>query len=179
MTSTAIARMIGATFGLVFVLVNAGTAGSPWSWLMRVAGVVVFVAVLARIRRLGEVTVEPRDNAIRVYWSCVLLEVAALLLGTRLLAANGHGEYGVALVAVVVGVHFLPLAWAFRQPAFHPLGVVLVALGVAGALVGLLGGGETGIALVAGVGSGLALLGYAAAPLAGRTAEQVPSNPLH
>lgn len=164
MTSTLTARLIGATFGLVFVLVNAGAADGPWSAILRLVGVAGFVGVLLRVRRLGELAVQPRPQAVPVYWTSVLVEVAALVVGTRLLSNHGHGAYGVALVAGIVGIHFLPFSWAFRQPTFLPLGIVLLTLGATGGILGLLGAGDVVIALVAGIGSGVALLLYAAAP---------------
>lgn len=168
MSSTLTARFIGACFGLAFVLANASDVPAPLSWLIRALGVVLFVGVCVRLRSAGEVRVQPRRSAIGVYWTSVVLEVAALVVGTRILATHGQGEYGVAWTAFIVGVHFVPFAWAFRQPAFRPLAVTLIALGVAGAAVGLVGGGGTGIAVVAGLGSGLALLIFAAAPSSSR-----------
>jgi hypothetical protein len=163
MNSTLIARLIGATFGLVFVLVNAGNAVAPWSWILRVLGAVAFAGVILRIRRMGETEVEPRREAIGVYWLSVFFEVVVIVVGVRLLAANDRAEYGVALVAFVVGVHFLPFSWAFNQPAFLPLGLTLMILGSIGALLGLTGAGQAAIALTAGVASGFALMSYAVA----------------
>jgi hypothetical protein len=161
-TSGTTARLIGAVFGLLFILVNAGTAGSPWSWIIRGAGVVAAAAVGWTLARRPEVVLAPRSSAIRVYWWCVLAEVVALFAGTRLLDAGGHGEYGVAWVAFIVGLHFLPFSWAWRHPEFIELGFALMTLATIGAVLGLVGAGDASIALVAGVGSGTALLGHAA-----------------
>lgn len=163
--SALVARLVGACFGLVFVLVNTSAVPTPWSWVLRALGLAGAVVVLLRLRSPTRASVlEPRTSAIRVYWTSVLVEAVALVAGTRLLAASGHGQYGVAWVAFVVGVHFLPFAWAFRLPAFLPLGVALMILAAAGAALGLLGAGEAWVAAVAGVGAGLALLVFAAAP---------------
>ena len=161
------ARTIGAVFGLVFVLVNTGVVDSPWSWLLRALGVVAFLGVMALAWGRDDVPVQPRAAALRVYWICVVLEVVALVLGSRLLADHGRAEYGVAWVAFVVGFHFLPFAWAFRTPSFLPLGILLMALGVVGAALGIAGAGDEAIALSAGVGSGYVLLGWAGLPVAG------------
>ena len=152
----------------MFIVVNAGMAGSPWSWVPRGARVVAATGVGWALARQPDTELEPRTAAIRVYWWCVVADVVALFAGTRLLDANGHGEYGVAWVAFVVGLHFLPFAWAWRHPEFRWLGLALMTLAAIGAVLGLLGAGDASIALVAGVGSGFALLGYAGA--GGRTA---------
>ncbi|CAN5603174.1 hypothetical protein BH11ACT8_BH11ACT8_11930 [soil metagenome] len=177
MSSTTIARTIGATFGLVFVLVNAGTVDTPWSWVLRALGVVAFAGVMWRAWSHADVAVQPRPSALRVYWASVALEVVALIAGTRLLAAHGHGEYGVAWVAFVVGFHFLPFAWAFRVPSFLGLGLVLMALGVLGAVLGLAGAGDGAIAVAAGVGSGFVLVAWAAGPGATGSASSRPGAP--
>lgn len=161
MSSTRTARTIGAVFGLVFVLVNSGVVGAPWSWGLRVLAAVALVAVVVRSRGRADVPVEPRPSALRVYWASVALEVVALSLGSRLLADQGHADYGVAWVALVVGFHFLPFAWAFRTPSFLPLGLLLMALGAAGLALGLAGAGAAAVAVCAGVGSGFVLLGWA------------------
>lgn len=161
MDSTYAARLIGAVFGVVFVVVNAGAAAGPWPWVIRALGVAGFAGVLLRIGRAGEARIEPRREAIAVYWASVVIEIAAIVVGSRLLSTHGHGEYGVALVAFVVGVHFLPFSWAFRQRGFASRGLTLMALAAIGAALGLLGAGDVAIAMVAGVASGLALMIYA------------------
>jgi len=177
-TSGRTARLIGSVFGLVFIMVNAGMAGSPWSWVFRGAGVVAATGVGWALARRPETDLEPRTAAVRVYWWCVVAEVVALFAGTRLLDANGHGEYGVAWVAFVVGLHFLPFSWAWRHPEFRWLGIALMTLATIGAVLGVIGAGDASIALVAGVGSGFVLLGYAGAGgrSAGSSSRSVPGT---
>ncbi len=155
--------VVGAVFGLVFVLVNSGAAGAPWATVLRVLGALVFVAVLWHQRRYSASSgpAGTRPGALRTYWTSVVLEVVALVAGTAILSRTGHGEYGVAWVALVVGVHFLPFASAFDLPSFRWLGASLIALGVAGTALGVAGLGAVAPALVAGVGSGFVLMGFA------------------
>ena len=44
-----IGALIGGSFGLVYVLVNAGALGAPAGPVLQVAGVLVFVALLAGV----------------------------------------------------------------------------------------------------------------------------------
>jgi hypothetical protein len=172
MSSTAVARTIGAAFGLVFVLVNSGVVASPGSWVLRALGVVALVAVMVRAWGRHDVPVQPRPAALGVYWASVAVEAVALVAGGRLLADLDRAAYGVAWVAFIVGFHFLPFAWAFRTPSFLPLGLLLMTLGVVGAGLGVAGAGDRAIALSAGVGSGFALLGWAGLPAPGPTASR-------
>lgn len=157
--------IIGIVFGLVFVIVNSGPLGSPASTVLRIAGVVVAAMLLfvlqARMRGRSGVGMAREGGAgfTRGYWIVVAIEVVALFGGLFLInGLLGRGEFGVAWVAVVVGVHFFGLGAVWRAPSLHVLGGVLTALGVLGAVLGLVTGSPAWIAGVAGVGSGAALL---------------------
>ncbi|MBN9109625.1 MAG: hypothetical protein J0I34_12655 [Pseudonocardia sp.] len=157
--------IIGIVFGLVFVIVNSGPLGSPASTVLRIAGVAVAAVLLfvlqARVRG-GTGVGLPRDGGVgftRGYWIVVAIEVVALFGGLMLInGVFGHGEFGVAWVAVVVGLHFVGLGVVWHAPSLHVLGGVLTGLGILGAVLGLATGSAAWIAGVAGVGSGAALL---------------------
>lgn len=134
-----IGSMIGAIGGVAFVLVNAGALDRPISAVVRVAGSVVFAAVVwysvirTRNRPAGP---RPSSRALRVYWGCVAFEVVAIPLGAQVLIRVFHQpELVLVWVVFVVGVHFLPFARAFGAPLFAVLGVVLIAVATIGGLV--------------------------------------------
>jgi uncharacterized membrane protein len=102
-------------------------------------------------------------------WLIVALEAGALFGG--LVVINGvlhHSAVSVAWVALVVGVHFFGLARIWRMPLYHWLGAAMTILGLTGFLIDALGGTAAIVGLVAGVGSGMAL--YAAVGVALRDA---------
>lgn len=164
MNNGGIARMIGASFGLVFVLANAGAAGTPWDLVLRVAGVIAFGFAVVAAFRGRALRLQPRPSAIRVYWLCVVLEVVAMVVAFRVLAANDLQEYSVVAVALAVGVHFLPFGWAWRARSFIFVGLAMTLCGLVGVLLGVAGAGSSPAVLVAGVGSGAVLLAFAAVP---------------
>ena len=90
----------------------------------------------------------------------VAFEVVLLPVGVNVLIRMDHRELTVPWVVLVVGIHFLPFARAFRSPVFHALGLVLIGLAAVGGCLAVLVGPDAG-ALTAGVGSGIALLGFA------------------
>jgi hypothetical protein len=165
MSRDATAGLVGAVFGLVFVLVNAGGLASPFDLLVRVLAVVAFVSVFLLLRR-GVATPMPDagQRALRIYAVAVAAELVALFGGTLLLRNTGHEELSLPWVVIVVGVHFVPLGWAFRARFFHVLAGVLVALGVAGAVLALAGASSAAVSFVSGVGAGATLLAFAALP---------------
>lgn len=156
-----IARLIGAGFGLGFVLANAGAAGAPWDLVLRIAGVIMFGCGVAAAFRFPTPRLQPRASAIRTYWLFVVLEVVAIVVAFRMLAARDLQEYGVLAVALAVGAHFLPYGWAWQTRAFTWLGLTMIALGFVGVLLAAAGAGPDPAVLVAGVGSGFALLIFA------------------
>lgn len=91
-----------------------------------------------------------------VYVCCVAAELALIALGSRLLTNLGHGELRPTLIAGVVGLHFLPFAWAFGERMFYTIGLALLVLGSAGLIVGY--AGVEHAAEAAAVFSGLVLL---------------------
>jgi hypothetical protein len=73
------------------------------------------------------------------YTACVVGELALIALGSRALAAADHGDLRSALIVAVVGLHFIPFAWAFREQMFLWIGGLLVVLGAAGLVSGGMG----------------------------------------
>lgn len=71
------------------------------------------------------------------------------------------------LIAVVVGLHFLPLAAVFEQPQLRVPAALLIAAGAAGATVWLTNGPDGTVRLVVGVTSALSLWGTAIWTVAG------------
>lgn len=158
--ATRLPALIGAGFGALFVVINAGALPVPWPLPVRLAGLLLTLAVVARVLLARPAPApRPQPSAMRTYWRWVAIEGMAIFAGTALLSRFGLGEYGVLWVIAVVGVHFLPFATAFGRPAYAVLGRALVALALVGVLLTLWFGALA--AALAGVGAGVALLAFA------------------
>ena len=130
-----------------------------------IAALLTVVAGIAVLARAGRPAPGGRDRATdRRYLLVVAAEFAAAGLGALLLSGTGRSSYIPVLVAFVVGVHFFPLVEVLRDPRLKLLGAVVCAVALAALITGL----ATSVApgLVAGTGTGLALLGYAILALA-------------
>jgi len=131
--------LIGLAGGLVFVGSYSAAFGHVvWiaDWMAGLA--LVAAALTAHYIRpvpLGPLT-RPRPAALAIYGVCVIGELAAINLGSRSLTAGGHDELRPALIAAVVGLHFIPFAWAFRERMFYWLGGLVAALGGVGLVAG-------------------------------------------
>lgn len=159
--ATRLPALIGLGFGVLFLLINAGSLPIPWPTLVRAGGVVAAVAVGTWvIRRPVLPAPRPAGRAMRTYWTSLAVEAVAIPAGVFALERAGRPEYGVLWVIAVVGLHFLPFAGAFRRPEYAWLGLTLVTIAVAGAaLARILDSAWTG---ASGVLAGTALIGFAA-----------------
>jgi hypothetical protein len=132
-------RRLGAAVGLVgafvFVHAYAPLLGDQASRFAVVGGYLLITAALVRLlglpRWLGTFVV-PRTGAVATYLACVVGELALLRIGSLWLTHAGREEARPALIAAVVGLHFIPFAWAFGEPMFTWLGATLLVLGAAG-----------------------------------------------
>lgn len=162
MTPNRIGLVIGAAFGLVYVVVNAGALPSPAGPLLTVLGVVAFVGVLLALRRAGQA--RSGDGAAgrgfgRGYWLVVMAEVIAVGAGNVLLNGPLDLPQGVLpWISFVVGVHFLGLANVWDEPSLAWLGGGIATLGALGLGLASAGASEAAIASIAGIGPGALLL---------------------
>jgi hypothetical protein len=149
----------------------AGVSGAASDVPLRVVGYVVVVVLAAlvfrtalrwhahpdpaRIHPRPDRPGDPRRTFVLVNVAQVVLILAAVIVLGRL----GIREFIAPVVAVVVGLHFLPLARAFAVPLYRPTGLALVAVGVLGAVLAGLGAAVAVVLAVVGLCAALTLWG--------------------
>lgn len=132
--------LIGLIGGLVFISTPVlGVAVATVAWAAGLA--LVLAALFAHYARPVSLGPPPRPRPVVVgtHGACVVGEIALIGLGSRALTAEGRGDLRPALIATVVGLHFIPFAWAFGERMFDWLGDLLVVLGAAGLVAGGMG----------------------------------------
>lgn len=155
--------LVGAVFGLVFVLANAGALPSLVAALLQGIAFAVFVAImLTQCHRPGRpaAQVEASGRAFgRSYWIVVAGEVSAIVLGLIVLAGPlDTPQAAVAWISLVVGLHFFALATVWQQPLMRVLGAGIAACGAVGLVLAATGASDAAIAVTAGVVPGVLLL---------------------
>ncbi|MFD6948975.1 hypothetical protein A6A08_02970 [Nocardiopsis sp. TSRI0078] len=174
--------LIGAGFGLAFVLANSGPPLDPAvALVLRVLAVAALLAVIALVVVLGRGSNPgpgtasahegPRMRFGPFYGVVVVLEAVLLFGGIQVLRAlDAPMQANVAWIALTVGLHFFPLAWYWRTRSILGAAVymtVLGAVGLAMAFTGhpdwvpLVSGVVTGIGMLAGILVSLALMNKA------------------
>jgi len=134
--------LIGLAGGLVFIGAYSAALGHAVSIAAWVAGLALVITALTahyiRPAPLGPLT-RPRPWALATYGACVIGELAVINLGSRALTALGHDDLRPALIAGVVGLHFIPFAWAFGERMFYWLSGFVATLGAVGLAAGFIG----------------------------------------
>ena len=152
-----------------------GRVPSTLAWTAGIAGVVAALfAHYVRPVPLGPLA-RPRPLALVTYCGCVLAELGLIAVGSRALTAAQHLELQPALIAAVVGLHFLPFAWAFHERMFLHLGAAVAVIGAAGLLAGAVGVPHAADAMA--VVAGLVMLTIITLYARGRFAPPVLEHP--
>ena len=138
----------GSMFATMTLALQPGRSG-----LLLALPFVVFAAIalaaLVIIRRPGTGMTRSRRARRAILWS-TLGEGVGLLVAANLVMALGHPGLLLPAVALVVGLHFLPMAHAIPFHAFYSLGSVLLVGAAAGFVAAPpVGGAIAGIAAAA------------------------------
>ncbi|MEW1914686.1 hypothetical protein AB0442_41015 [Kitasatospora sp. NPDC085895] len=154
-------RLIGAVFGLVFVLANAGALPTAAAIPLRVLAILVFLRLFTAMRRAGATAdgTTTRLTFGRGYRLVVGAEVVVGLGGLFVLARVLHvPQAAIGWIALVVGLHFFGLAVVWRMPSVHVMAAGLTACGAAGLALARADAPHAAVATVAGIAPGVLLL---------------------
>lgn len=129
--------VVMAVFGAVWWVVGCGSLTDPALGLLLAVGAVVALLLLAgwwRLRRslpanrVGDQAAQNVSRPFAAVNAAQWIAIALVVVGAR---AADRPEIIPALVCLVVGVHFFPLARLFGVPRYRLTGGALVAVGAA------------------------------------------------
>ncbi|MEU1372276.1 hypothetical protein ABZ442_01260 [Streptomyces triculaminicus] len=164
MTKDRVGSLIGASFGLAFIQVNAGALPTAVAVPLRIAAIAAFLGLVVLGRRRGGGTessgdATPGASFGRRYWYVVAAEVLGLAVGLIVISKVLHTpRAAVGWIAFVVGVHFFGLAAAWGRPLLRVLGASMAACGAAGLALAACDASVAVIRVVAGILPGVLLL---------------------
>jgi hypothetical protein len=126
-------RYFGHSIPVIFGLFWAISGSSALPGVLRVLGwlvAVVIAGILLRAlyraaRTNSEEARSPRTRVYRIFYFVVAAEVAGILIVVRVCVALGIPEAITGLIALVVGLHFIPLAGIFRVKVYYGTAAVL------------------------------------------------------
>jgi hypothetical protein len=154
--------LVGGAFGLAFVLANAHSPLSATVGLtLRLLAVGCFLLLVASLFRVARFQPEERPSRTgygRGFWWVVIGEVVLLIVGLQVLRiAKAPTQANVAWIALVVGLHFVVLAFVWKEASIAVPGAVVFLLGIAGLALTATPTREW-VPLLSGVCSGFVLL---------------------
>jgi hypothetical protein len=120
----------GALFAAMTLAVQLGWTGAALGLPFLVFAVIALCAV-ATIRRPGE-GIRPSPQQERVIMWSSIGEGVGLFVAANLVINLGHHEWLLPAMALVVGLHFLPMAFAIPFRPFYALGVALLVAAALG-----------------------------------------------
>ncbi|GAA5152529.1 hypothetical protein GCM10023340_33010 [Nocardioides marinquilinus] len=163
-------RVRGVWILSIFAVVWTAVAASGLSetgaslWALPSVGVAVLVSVglIVTARRRAHDPALARVRHLPSWWSrgvgvVNVLQIVVIAAVAITLARTDHAAYIPAAVAVVVGLHFVPLARAFDQPQYRTLALLLVGVGAAGAGLVLAGAEDVVVQAAVGYASAITL----------------------
>lgn len=130
------AILVMSTFAAIWWIVGAAQFGRG-SLMMYAVGIVISGLMVALDWRRGGRSAAPeeRKRRGRIVGIASAVEGVAIFAAVILLVNLGRRDLIAPAVAVVVGLHFLPLARWLPAPIYYLTGALLVAVGMAGAVV--------------------------------------------
>jgi hypothetical protein len=128
--------MAGAAIWLVaisavFTVLSLTMIGTAVARLVLASVVIATIAYLVASVEVIRVTLRlpgdpPRTPEVRVmlrrFYTTVVAEVIAIMVVNGICAGMQHVELCAPLDLLIVGIHFLPLAWIFRVPRYYWMG---------------------------------------------------------
>jgi hypothetical protein len=159
--------LIMSVFGTVFMMFSVGLLNDAHGAFLAlpVLLLVVFLAYLFQVRRGLKAIHRLSEKASKVVTWCSVGEGVGILLAVNVVRNISHPDWVLPAIAFVVGLHFLPMAFAIPFKAFYALGALLIA----GSIIGVLLPQPMGAAM-AGLVAGFGL--WVAAVLAIRREQQ-------
>lgn len=133
--------MFMAFFGALWAsmgIVGSNKHGAPWllvlSGIMTLILLIGAISLFSKSRNMSN-TVAPKE---RKHWNKTNqkfglifgLEGLAILIASVICNSINHFEVFFPIMAIIVGIHFFPLAHLFRENFYYGTGIVLCILGI-------------------------------------------------
>jgi hypothetical protein len=144
-TTTGATLMFG--FGVVWLLLGVFRGARSPTWVrlaLLIAGIVLAASIVALGRRastfprravaLSAQQITAGREVGRRFYIVAGIEFAAMFIAVVVLRALHFPDYILCAIALIVGIHFLPLAPLFKSPLYYVTGSVGCLIGLAGFL---------------------------------------------
>lgn len=134
--NTSGAIIVLSAFAAIWWIIGAAQFGRS-SLLMSAVGILISGLMVALAWRRGgrSASRQERKRRGRIVGIASAVEGVAIFAAAKVLVNLGRRDLIAPTVAIIVGLHFLPLARWFPAPIYYLTAALLVAIGMAGAVV--------------------------------------------
>lgn len=133
----AVGAIIMAFFGSVFAAMTLAlplALRGPVLFAPFVVAAAIIAGAVIILRRPGpRSSLTPIQGRV-IMWSSIA-EGVGIFLAINVVVNLGHPEWQLPAIALIVGLHFIPIARATRLPAFRALAIALIVAAFAGILL--------------------------------------------
>ncbi len=176
-------RSVGSVIAAVMGLTWAGSATGDLSVGVAVpvllAGAGIVAVLMTGARRLGRAaaalpasppTEADLGRVRRRFHLVFVAECGLIVLAVNILVRSDHAQWIPAVICVIVGLHFVPLARLFAVGLYYATGVALCLVAMATMILGAIGAPEGLWRLLPGIGAAVVLWATSARLLVTTTA---------
>ncbi|SDD94318.1 hypothetical protein [Niabella drilacis] len=131
---------IGTVIGLMWLLYSSSLINSPFRFVLIITGVVIsLVAILkiSKIRRknlnFSEPTKDQRSNNKKkstIFLVNFIVEILLLNFVFYIVNKYHHPEMSIFTIAIVVGVHFIPMAIFLKIKQYYICSIIMILTGI-------------------------------------------------
>jgi hypothetical protein len=130
-TGAIIMGVFAAIWWLVGVRASGHASTLTYGIPLVIAGLIVIVALRGR-DRFGQATPEEHARRDRLVGLASAAEGLAIFVAVNVLTNLGRSDYAGPVIAIIVGLHFMPLARWLPSRLYYSTGALLIGLGVCG-----------------------------------------------
>jgi len=130
--------IIMSVFAAIWWMAGVRASGHPASLAYGVPLVVTGLIVVVSLRSrdsAGQESAEESARRGRLVGIASGVEGLAILLAVNVLAYFGRSDYAAPVIAIIVGLHFIPLAQRLPARLYYATAALLVALGLCGFII--------------------------------------------
>ncbi len=123
-------------FAALWAILALISAHQPWWEMLFPAFLSIGVINWAIMRTTGDPAPDPavRKRSVRLIAIASTVEGVLIVIAANIMINIGRPDLTIAAIAVVVGLHFWPLAWGLKVPLYWTTGLLLALVGIGGAL---------------------------------------------
>lgn len=130
--------LVLAIFGTAWILFSIQLLNLQFMWLVFAALASVFAIIPASLNVLRALRATPRERSVShqraslVFNLIQVFQCALILFSAWYLPHIGHSVWTITVIALIMGLHLLPIAHLTQFSSFYVVGILVILVAIAG-----------------------------------------------